>query len=82
MVYFLKERATQIQELAVILAEAEHLTRKMVIFNGIERSGLLYFSFAMLSLFLKPIFCQVFSLGRWFAIDLAQLCSFGINRDR
>ncbi len=47
-------------ELKEIVAQVEHLATKMVIFNDIERSGLLYFGFATLGLLLKPFFPKSF----------------------
>ncbi|MBE9170242.1 methyltransferase domain-containing protein [Pleurocapsales cyanobacterium LEGE 06147] len=47
-------------ELKEILTEAESLAQKMVIFNDIERSDFLYFSFALLALFIKPFFPNSF----------------------
>ncbi|MBE9045190.1 methyltransferase domain-containing protein [Pleurocapsales cyanobacterium LEGE 10410] len=47
-------------ELKDILIESEHLATKMVLFNDIERSALLYYYYAALGLVLEPFFPQSF----------------------
>ena len=47
-------------ELQELLAEAEQLANKMVIFNDVERSDVLYISFSLLTLLTKPFFPNSF----------------------
>ncbi len=47
-------------ELQEIMAEAEHLGNKMVIFNDVERSDILYLCFSLLTLLIKPFFPSSF----------------------
>ena len=47
-------------ELREILAEAEQLAKKLVIFNDIERSDLAYFGFNALGILIKPFFPNSF----------------------
>lgn len=47
-------------ELKEIMTEVEHLAKKMVIFNDIERSDVLYFGFALLAVLINPFFAKSF----------------------